>query len=523
MEATAIISESSTVSTPPAGTQKRAWISALLILIAMAPLFIWPEDVAWGIDEPRLVAAAYHSNQAGELAVNGLYGNFGVCYGPVPTQIYQLLLLFTHDPFTLVILRALLAGSITAMSLYWLGRTLNLPLWFAACILIAPQITNHHRVLWDASFTIPLSTLAIAAFASFIQTRRPGALRIAVWSAMELPLIHPQSLPIAIPILGYLLWKHRADLWKDRRGLLWTIGFLVLLNAKYFFIAAFNVVWRVMHGSAASYPGQGSRLVSALAPLYGGKLLNGYDYTELMARPPGPDWLVTTMATFGLLAYPLIWIGIVSLLGRVPAAFRRLKANSASTLDAMAVLGAAALCCQALIFGGLRIPLGPQYYFGTFGLHAMLAWLGVDYLRKLRFGGIPFGNLAGAAFGLGCAYITVGDAWVLHNDGYKYQGWPTLRNAVEVAQSLNQFPDEAAYTDIDFLKKYPQGFRSIRLLLPPASAKFPHHNGRPLITYEGKSGIMVVKEFSGTKPPENFAFIGITPLPDAWVPDPSIW
>ena len=93
---------------------RRDWLGVLLVLLALIPLVIWPQDVSWCIDEPRLIATAWHANNDGHLAAHGLYGNFGVCYGPVPTQVYQLLLSITHDPGTLVILRALLLASITA-------------------------------------------------------------------------------------------------------------------------------------------------------------------------------------------------------------------------------------------------------------------------------------------------------------------------------------------------------------------------------------------------------------------------
>ena len=523
MEIPSVIAESWTDAPPARAPRKRdTWIAVLLVLLAMAPLVLWPEDVSWCIDEPRLVAAAWHANHDGQLAAHGLYGNFGVCYGPVPTQVYQLLLQITHDPYTLIILRALLTGTITAASLLWLGRTLNLPLWFAAAVMVAPQITNHHRVLWDASFTIPLSALALAAFASFIRTRRPWPLRIAVVTAMELPLIHPQSLPIALPILGYLLWKHRADLWKDRRGLLWTVGFLIALNAKYFIVAGFNVIWRLTHGTATSYPGVGSRAVSALAPFFGGHLLNGYDYTQTMARPPGPDWLVATVSWAARLVYPLIWVGIGGALWRIPGALRRTRASVASTLDTMTIVGVGGLLFQLIIFAGLRIPLGPQYYFGTFALHAFFAWLGVEFLRRFRLGVI-----AGAAFGIGCGYVTLGIAWMMHHHGYEYAAWPTMRNAVELTRALNQYEDAAAYTDVEFFKKYPQPLRTVRLLIPPSNQESAKRSGRLLVTYAEvngvKTGTMTVKEFEGSKPPAGAVNLDITPLPEGWVPDPATW
>lgn len=534
MEKTADIAETWT-DTPTAGEPRRSRnliVGILLVLFSMIPLVLWPEDVSWCIDEPRLVAAAWHANNAGQLAAHGLYGNFGVCYGPVPTQVYQLLLHITHDPYTFVVLRALLTGTITAASLLWLGRTLNLPIWFAAAVMVAPQITNHHRVLWDASFTIPLCTLALAAFANFIRTRRPWPLRIAVVTAMELPLIHPQALPVALPILGYLLWKHRADLWKDRRGLLWTVGILLALNAKYLCVAGFNVVWRLTHSTATSYPGVGSRLASALAPFFGGNLLGGYEvfehtekgyiFTQKMSGPTGPGWLVATATWAARLVFPLIWIGIGSALWRVRGALGRIYATTNSTSDTVIFVGVAGLLLQAIIFGCLRIPIGLQYYFGTFSLHVLFAWLGVDALRRIRLG-----LLVGGIFGIGCAYLTAGSAWTTHHHGYNSPSWPTMRNAVELTRALNLYQDSAAYTDIEFFKKYPQPLRTVRLLIPPTDLKSAKQSGRLLLTYKEvngtKTGEMIVKEYEGPNPPPGAVSLDITPLPEGWVPDPSTW
>lgn len=519
MEKLTVPANLNTVTQPP----WKLLLGAVLVLLAMVPLVMWPEDVSWCIDEPRLVGAAWHANDGGHLAAHGLYGNFGVCYGPVPTQIYQLLLSITHDPGTLVLLRALLTATITGAALLWLGYALNLPCWFAAAVLVAPQVSEHHRVLWDASFTIPIGTLALAAFVNFARTRRPWPLRIAIAAAIELPLIHPQALPLALPILGYLIWQHRRDLWADRRGILWTLAVLLVFNAKYIVIATFNVIYRFTHGTAASYPGVGSRLVSVFAPFFGGNFLNGFDPAQTIARPPGPDWLVTMASWCARLVYPLAWLGIGAALFRFPGVLRALRRKDApiSARDAAIVIGVVGVVFQAVIFGGLRIPLGPQYYFGTFALHALYAWLGVDLLRRVRLA-----TVVGGAFGLSCAYITFGIAYVTHYHGYEAVRWPTMRNAVEVTKALNSFEDTAAYTDIPFLQKYPQPVRTVRLLIPPHAGEARRKSDHLLITYQRKNGVntgrMIVTEFEGEKPAEAKS-IDISPLIKDWVPDPATW
>jgi hypothetical protein len=391
-------------------------------------------------------------------------------------------------------------------------------------VLIAPQIANHHRVLWDASFTIPFGTLALAAFVNFARTRNPWPLRIAFGAALEIPLIHPQALPLALPILGYLLWQHRRDLWNDRRGLLWTLALILALNAKYIVIACFNVLWRLTHGSGASYPGAGSRVVSALAPFFGGNLLNGYDYVHTMARPAGPDWLVAVAAWCARLVYPLAWLGIGAAAWQAPRIFRALRHNETPipAKDAAQFVGLVGLVFQALIFGGLRIPLGPQYYFGTFALHAFFAWLGVDFLRRLRLA-----TVVGGAYALSCFYVTLGIGYEMHHHGDDFAGWPTMRNAVAVTRALNAYSDTVAYTEVDFFKTYPQPLRAVRLLIPPAPGATQRKSEGLLISYARENGVktghMIVTDLRGAKPPEGSQIMDITPLPRDWVPDPATW
>jgi len=61
------------------------------------------------INSNRSVAEIDTAALRSELARGGLWGNFGIRYGPLPTWIYQALLLLSHDPVTLVAIRAFIA------------------------------------------------------------------------------------------------------------------------------------------------------------------------------------------------------------------------------------------------------------------------------------------------------------------------------------------------------------------------------------------------------------------------------
>src|SRR5438105_4437058 len=88
---------------PDALRRRLSWVLAALVAMAGAilPAVLWPGDIGWFNDDSRLLANAYYANRAHTVAAHGLRGNFGISYGPFATQIYQVLLLATHNPITL--------------------------------------------------------------------------------------------------------------------------------------------------------------------------------------------------------------------------------------------------------------------------------------------------------------------------------------------------------------------------------------------------------------------------------------
>ncbi len=513
-------------------TSRREWIFAIaLVLLALCPTILWPGEVSWLIDEPRLVANAWHYNNSHGLADRGLFGNMGFPYGPLPTQIYQVLLMLTHDPFLFVLLRAILCAGVTCFSLLWLARTLGLPPWFVAGIAVAPFVTMYHRVLWDASFTIPIGALAVAAFASFVKTQRAHSLRICAAATVILPMIHPQALPLCVPLAGYLLWRHRTDFRRDGSRMLWTGIGVFSLHALYLIVVAGVFCYRIKHGVQATYPGIGSRSDSALAPFLGGNLLTGFDYAHEIASPGGPDWLTFAATWISRLIYPLIWIGILVSISRVSSVVRfwrsarenRPLPSQTTTRDIVTTVLLASLVLQLLLFTALRIPTAKQYYFGTFAMHATFAMVAIGTLRKFHIG-----TMLGGAFTIATAYITFGGSIAIHRHGYEAPGWPMLRDSVAIAREMKNFTDTEALTDIPLFQKYPQPIRTLRLLLPPAPAQPQRESGKLFVTYRKKDGkntgeIILAELPADSERPANSTYFDIAPLPSDWVPEPSTW
>src|SRR5262245_20920749 len=83
--------------------QARSWdrattASVLLVAAAVALCLMLPGDVPIDGDQVWMLSTAAQANASHTMVKFGLSGGmFGLTYGPVPMQIYQLLFLITHD------------------------------------------------------------------------------------------------------------------------------------------------------------------------------------------------------------------------------------------------------------------------------------------------------------------------------------------------------------------------------------------------------------------------------------------
>ena len=515
-----------------------SWALAAVVTMAAAlvPAVTWSGDIAWLNDEPRLIAKAYHANREFRLENKGLYGNFGIPYGPLPTHIYQVLLLITHDPVVLAAIRAGLCAGTTAAALLWLARSLRLNPWFAAAVVLAPYVWMYNRILWDASFAIPLGALALAAYAAFLRTGSGRSLLLCVASLTGVLFIHPQDLPLFAPIAGHMLWRHRPALWRHRVGLVVILGVTLALNAAYIGIASRALVSRFAGSVRQGYPAK-EKLTwgeALLTPFMGGALLGGSHYAEVDSRLRGPQLVVPAAKLASSGVYVLIWIGIGVAGVRL---LRRRRGADDGELDDPAdptlrearrsVFGIAlaGLGLLVLLYGLMRMPPYPQYFFGTFALHVLFAWVGVDALsRRLRLGG-----LATAVYGLSVGYITLASMWQIHRESHDRDDLtdtrmerPTLANQVRVARELNAYADTRVKTDVRLYQKYGQALRSLRLLIPPEPGVARPEHGRLVIRNRaGPTGrdsvieLSVAKRETGTT---RWKPMDVTPLPKGWEP-----
>lgn len=561
------------VASPPPRSTRPVWWWWLAVLMTLAaavlPAIAWPDQVSWLIDEPQLIARAYHANQAGKLAERGLVGNFGLIYGPTATQIYQLMLGVTHDPLTLARLRAGLCAGVTALGLLWLARSLRLNPWFATAVVLAPYLWVFQRIIWDASFAIPVGTVAVAAYAAFLRHGGVGTLLLALFCAAMMPFIHPQNLPLAAPILLHVLWRHHQDLWRNVGGVLLVIAAVLLLNFMYFMHLSVQLSYYLKVGFPKTYPGYHSWVAAYFGPIgldepaeralallgmepppspAGRHILGGHGFVGEGDGGFGP---LVEYGKRGLyVIYPLLWGGIAIAAWRVLRGGRRTDpardhgqsavnpelapeqapaprgASAENAKRSMGGIALAGVILQVLIAGQTRVPAEPQYFFGTFALHALLAWLAVDALARIRLS-----YVAVLAYGLSGAAVTLGIMWHYHRPGppavpNPASDMPTLGDSVAVVEALRPYPaDVHAFTEIDLYQRFPQTLRALRLLLPPATDPAATRPAGPLVIrfrspshHGGTPRIEVVEASSAAEIPNEARRINVSPLPAGWRP-----
>jgi hypothetical protein len=481
-----------------AGRKTTFAAAVITLLLAIVPAVLWPGAISWMNDEPALIINAAMANRGHFLAFRGLYGSFPVPYGPLPTEVYQFLLLFTHDVRVIVVVHALLLSSIFAGSLLWLSRSLRLTPWFAAAVVLGPYIWFCQRVLWDATFTLPLSLFALAAYAAFLRNGSAGALLAAAVAGTLVPLVHLQALPLFVALAGHALWRHRKILKQGGWRLNTAAVMLLALNCTYFIFAIGSVVIHFHDLLHKGHSGNASLPTAIAGPLLGGRLMTavdflggpiatridfhagfpwiGCDMMPSMYTLRGPQRLTSAAAFASLAAIPLVWIGMLVGVVRMAGGWvKRLRRSTAAGVarlsgdsptiarDTLTGIALTALLLQMSMAVFLRVPPWPQYCFGTFAIFVLFAWLGVDFLQRLRLG-LPIIAL----WGLSMAYITLGSAWQIHAYGWERGKMsPSLNDQIEVAAALNHYRDRMIWTTVPLFQQYRLGIPALRLLNPP--------------------------------------------------------
>ena len=426
---------------------------AALVIAGLIPL-LWPGDVPFINDEPQLIASAVSANRGGRLAPMGLLGTYGFVYGPAPTWIYQALLAASKDLVVVAALHIVLMSAVTAGSLWWLGRSLRLWIWFAPVPLLSPYYWFYARVLWDNPFLLPLGALAMAGYAAFLDSgSRPG-LRVSVAAMLTIPLVHLMGVSLIIPLVLHMLAARRRALWQERYSLAAIAAVALGLAWPY---------WRYLAGPRPAAPGAGGGLDGWLFPLFGGRLLGAGGLDYFYGTGPVAGDLFRMAAAVSALAYVMVWSGIVA---AVILVVRAARARSWTARTHIAAIAVAALGCQSVIDGISGKFQHPHYQNGTWIACVVLAWLAIDQLARGRRPA-RWGAAAGTGVLAASLLLAVGAlAATLHRSrGTRDVYGPTLANQQQVARALGRYaPTSDVTVRVNMWQRFPRTLAILRQL-----------------------------------------------------------
>jgi len=347
-----------------------------LALIVAATVFR-PGDAPWISDEPLLLHGALYLNSTpGHFwgislpftpAAYGLLGTRGAHYGPLAVWIDQIFLSFTHNPITMIAVRAAVVAVINALALYWLAKSLRATPWLAVAVMLSPWLWLYARQLWDNSLCVPLSAMLLAAYADFITTRRSWSLRLAILCGMALLLVHLMAIPLIAAIGLHLAIMEYRSVWRFKWSLLAIIAFVTAISYRY---------WSsLLHDYHQNIPGGTSPWRGYFFPLFGAHHLTAYGLENVL----GDAWLATCSPIvsvarwISLIAFPAVW---VAMLLAIPRVWRVLwRSSKAGPIDHIFTVAWVAVIFQSGLDGFQHVYEGPHYLNASWIIYAAFLFL----------------------------------------------------------------------------------------------------------------------------------------------------
>lgn len=429
-------------------------------LIAAIGIFylLWPGDAPFVNDEPKLFLSADAANKDHHLAPSGLMGSVGLVYGPSPTWVYQLMLLVSNQPQAWVVMHVVLMLTGIVIGLMMLARALNLGRWFILILLLSPYTWFYARHLWDNSFLIPLSCLALGSYALHLRIRttekEPStkAIVLAALLSLLLPLIHFMALPLSLALLAHMIVFMRRDLWRARWPLLIGGLLLTVTHLPYFSLLLDHVKHFEPH-QRSSFISEGWAF-----PLFGGKIFSGWNLEYFFGQHWLPDsWLFRLAEMLTVLIYASVWFGIF--LATRHTVKRPLRSDISKALLEPEVplkhvlfVAVVTLMLQVIVCGLSSSSYHPHYYNGLWAVYAVFAWIAVDRFTKNQSG-----ILGVAIYSSSLVSVLICLAVLIHQrSGTRGEGYgPTIGNQLQIANLLGREERSDVNERVENFKRYP--------------------------------------------------------------------
>ena len=452
----------------------------VVIFVLCIPL-IWPNDAPFINDEPKFFLSAFEANNEHKLAEAGFCGNVGLPYGPVSTWIYQLLITITTVPGNWIFLRAGFVVTSIAFGLFLLARATGWWKWFIPIVLASPYIWFYSRHLWDNSFLLAFSSLAIGSYAYFLSLSTqemevqpenkqndklkehnheipencnvgkkselssfvPGnslfltnmTLILAFAIAIILPFVHFMCIALSFTLLLHMCVYARKFLRKILLPATLILG-LLLFNLTPYFNSLFNSIKNLKPQEVAA---TSEFWKGWVFPLFGGRLLSGGGLNYFFGDnwlPANPIYLLFEGITY--LPYFFVFIGIF-IAGRnvwqKRKIFIKAKLEQApfDTQMHLSLIALVSLMLQILVCGVSRSYYHPHYHNGIWITHVILAWIAIEQVIRMKWGKVFV-----SIYGISLATILLIVVLLVHNrSGTRgiYYG-PTIGNQWEITRKI---------------------------------------------------------------------------------------
>ncbi|MBN2126175.1 MAG: hypothetical protein JW821_17885 [Deltaproteobacteria bacterium] len=408
---------------------------------------LYPGDIPWINDEPVLIDNALKANIGGRLAARGLHGSAGIPYGPVPTWIYQALLVLSRNPIHLSLMKNLLSQCALIWGLLFFSRRTGLSPWPVFLVLLSPYVYLYNRLLWDNVFLIPLSVLLWCAALQFWQQNTRSAFVFMTALCVILMHIHAMAVFLVLPLASVLLLVDRGWL----RSHLPTVSICIVLAL----VACFPHLSQTLPAVSFGRDYRAGLFSSSLAvPLGAGyfSFLGFGDYFlpeiyggNFLLPPPLTKILVALTAT---IFFPF-FLGVLK---GVRTLIRKWKEKTAFSPEdrVLAVALLSLLLCMAF-FIIIRHHHHPHYTNAMGFTYFYFIWRGLDAGLKASLGWIK-GLLAFQAGTMGVMLLLL--ILFIHvnggNCGIRYGA--TLSNQIDIVRTILQYSPKSRISN--FVSNY---------------------------------------------------------------------
>ena len=437
-----------------------AFWSAVVAIAGIA--LLWPGAAPFLNDEARLISNALTANEQGVLALKGIRGSVGIHYGPLPTWVYQGLLLLTRNLVCISFIKNVTSLALLTGVLVALARELKLSRWPVLIVLSSPYVYYLNRLIWDDTLLMPSSALLFLCCHQIGRQRRPLAVFLAV--VVTVYLVHTQVKSVFVLVAFYaavLLFYHR---WLIER---WKVTFPVLLGGAAVCVPyAVHVICNLQLGRAR----KSTALECLSDALSGARFFTflgwpGYYLPEMHSSSFClPVWLTVGLTGLGYLVLAAFFLGLFTA-GRDALGHWRASRHLCPS-DAVALCAFLVLAVSTVFFVALRQQVQPHYLASTWFAYFYFVWLAVDrFLDRSLVRALLAAQLVSQAVLLFLLVVFV------HVNGGNRQPFygATLANQIEVIRHLQTLPsDTTIRVNVRNYQLFPHTFWTLdRLLSSP--------------------------------------------------------